>query len=239
MVRAFVKLTVAVVSMTVSVSHASAQWGVTALGVGEWDTNETLVLLAGLSAGPGGSGLSPLVGAQASWVRFETGDADVSVRTIRPYGGARYGFGSGSAYGTLGYAFQSRSEDIEGPIGVIGSAGDTDDGAVVSGGVEYWGTGGPLGAQALASYNLGGESLWTRGRVTTRVSSLSSGGQVRLGGEVAYLTGDGYSIVQPGGVVAWHRSTNGLILSAGAGVKIPDEGDNATYVKAEVVLPFH
>ena len=218
--------------------HASAQWRMTALGVVEYDTNETSVLLAGLSASPGGSGLRPLVGVQASYINFDAGAADVSVTTIRPYAGLRQGFTGGSAYGTLGYAFQNRSEDFDGPIGVIGTGGDTDDGVVVSGGVEYWGTGGPLGAQALASYNFGGESLWTRGRVTTRLSSMSNGGQLRIGGEAAYLTGDGYSIFQPGGVVQWHMGNDGPILIGGVGVKIPDEGDNATYFKAELVVPI-
>ena len=158
--------------------------------------------------------------------------------SVRPYAGLANGFTGGSAYATLGYAFQDRDSDIDGPINVIGTAGDTNDGVVASGGVEYWGTGGPIGAQALASYNFGGESLWTRGRLTTRLAELSSGGQIRVGGEVAYLTGDGFSVVQPGGIIAWHTAPRGLILGAGAGVKIVDEGENATYFKAELVLPL-
>ncbi|MEO5511011.1 MAG: hypothetical protein ABIV28_02705 [Longimicrobiales bacterium] len=42
--------------------------------------------------------------------------------------------------------------------------------------------------------------------------------------------------MQPGGVIAWHRSSNGLILSAGT--KIVKDGDNATYIKGEVVIPI-
>jgi hypothetical protein len=216
--------------------QARAQWGATAIGVAEFDTKSTSVLLAGLSASPGGAGVRPLIGAQASYVSFDAGTTNVHVTTIRPYAGLQDNFTGGTVYGTLGYAFQSRSEDFSG--NVVTTAGDTHDGAVLSGGLEYWGTGGPLGAQALASYNFGGKSIWTRGRVTSRVASLDNSGQVRLGGEVAYLHGDGYSVVQPGGLIEWHRSARGLILAGGIGEKFVKDGENATYFKAEIVLPI-
>jgi hypothetical protein len=220
--------------------HAAAQgWGLTAVGVGEFDTEHGKVLLAALTASQRGMGLHPQLGVQVSHIGFESGTTDVSVNSVRPFVGLRNGFNGGDMNLNIGYAFGNRDDDAVAPVVVGSSGGDTEDGAVLSGGVEYWGTGGPLGAQALASYNFGGSSLWTRGRVTTRLSSLSNGGQLRVGGEVAYMHGDGYSIVQPGGVVQWHQSSNGVIVIGGVGVKIPDGGDNATYVKAELVVPIH
>lgn len=239
MAKSFKKLAVAATFITFAPMHLSAQgWGLSAVGVAEFDTNHGKVLLAALSASQRGMGLHPQVGLQVSHVGYQSGTTDVSVNSLRPYVGLHDGFNGGDAHLNIGYAFGDRDESAVIPVVAGSSGGDTQDGAVLGGGVEYWGTGGPIGAQALASYNFGGSSLWTRGRVTTRLSSLSNGGQLRVGGEVAYLHGTGYSVVQPGGVVQWHRSSNGLILIGGVGVKIPDAGENATYFKAEVVLPI-
>ena len=106
----------------------------------------------------------------------------------------------------------------------------------MSGGLDHWGTGSPLGYQLLGSYNFGSESYWTRGRVTTRVADRSPG-QVRLGGEVALLGGEGYSAWQPGAVLEFHNGA-GRILGLGAGMKIFDGGDDAFYVRVEGVLPL-
>src|SRR5947199_276783 len=72
----------------------------------------------------------------------------------------------GSAYRTIGYAFANG--DLGTGVPVAGSA--IGKGVVLSGGLDSWGTGGPLGYQALGSYNFGSKSFWGRGRVTTRVS---------------------------------------------------------------------
>ncbi|MBA3673243.1 MAG: hypothetical protein H0W68_14625, partial [Gemmatimonadaceae bacterium] len=100
-----------------------------------------------------------------------------------------------------------------------------------------WGTGGPLGYQALGSYNIGSESFWGRGRVSTRVSQGDGGQQQRLGAEVAYLTGRGYGAVQPGVVYEYH-SAPGKLIGIGVGEKFFNGGGRATYFKVEGVLPL-
>ena len=222
-----------------SAGSVSAQWGISSVGVAEYDTNETLMLLAGVSAGPGGMGWSPVVGLQAQYLSYDLGaDRSRSILSLRPSAGLRNGYEGGAYQARVGYAFRV-SDSEEGDFDVPAATGfqDSNDGVVVSGGWDHWGTGGPLGFQALGSYNFGGESLWTRGRVTTRVAQPSSGGQVRVGGEVAYMTSDDYSALQPGGVLEWHNG-RGLILGLGVGTKIIDDADNATYFRAEVVLPI-
>lgn len=208
-------------------STASAQWNSTAIGVAEYDTEQTLLLLAGVSASPGGVGIAPLVGVQTNFLTFDAVDR-VEVFTVRPYAGLRSGYEGGSLYGTVGYAFSSRDEDV----GAV--AADRGSGVVVSAGLDHWGTGGPLGYQLLGSYNFGSEAYWTRGRVTTRAGRTSG---MRVGGEVALLGGEGYSAWQPGAIVEWHNGA-GRILGLGAGMKLFDAGDDAFYVRVEGVLPL-
>lgn len=213
---------------------ASAQWNTTAIGVGEFDTESTLLLLAGISASPGGSGIAPIVGIQAAHLSWDGVTDRNNSFTVRPYVGLRTGYTGGSLYGTVGYAFSNRdSDDLVAGIPV---AADRGSGVVASVGLDHWGTGGRLGYQALGSYNFGSESYWTRGRVTTRVGDRSPG-QFRLGGEVALLGGNGYSAWQPGAIAEWHNES-GRILGVGAGMKIFENADDAFYFKVETVLPL-
>lgn len=220
--------------VSLSAVPASAQWSATTVGVAEYDTNETLLLLAGLSAGPGGPGWSPILGIQGYRLSYQVSGNDNEVWSIRPYAGLRNNFPGGTAAATLGYAFTNRDDGRAIPVGTV--VGDRDDGAVVSGQLDFWGSGSPWGYQALASYNFGGESLWARGRATRRIRETMTGA-VRLGGEVAFLVGSGYNAIQPGGVIEWHAG-EGRILGFGAGRKIVSEGDDATYFKLEAVLPI-
>lgn len=220
-------------SLIVFAGPASAQWNVTGVGVAEYDTQETLLLLAGVSAGPGGSGWSPLVGVQTYYLTYKLPAETETVFSVRPYAGLRNNFPGGSLAFTAGYAFVS--EDAAPPVGA--GVADSRDGVVVSGALDHWGTGGPLGYQLLASYNFGGESLWTRGRVTTRVSQLANGGQFRVGGEVAYANSGDFSMTQPGLVAEWHNGS-GFILGFGVGRKIIADADDATFFRVETVLPL-
>jgi hypothetical protein len=213
---------------------AAAQWTVTGVGVAEYDTNETWLLLAGVSASPwGGPGIAPVFGVQAYRLSYLAATGRTYVTSIRPSAGLRYNFGTGSAQARIGYAFTSR----DAPPPVTGTVVDRRDGVVLSGQVDYWGAGGPFGAQWLGSYNFGSSTLWTRGRLSTRIATTTAG-QVRLGGEVAFLNDSDadFTMWQPGVVLEWH--TGGTILAAGVGRKFSDPGDDATYVKAEVVVPL-
>lgn len=211
-----------------------AQWSVTGVGVAEYDTEQTLLLLAGVSATPGGPGWRPLVGLQTYYLTYKIPGDTKSVVSVRPYAGLQNNFAGGSLSFTAGYAFVS-GEDTPRPLG--SGVTDNQDGVVLSTALDYWGTGGPLGYQILGSYNFGGESLWTRGRVTTRVRDLAGGGQVRIGGEVAYATAGDFNLIQPGLVAEWHNGT-GFILGFGVGRKLIKDGDDATFFRLETVVPL-
>jgi hypothetical protein len=211
---------------------AQAQWRATAIGVAEYDTKETLLLLAGLSASPGGQSVRPIIGVQGYHLGYDAGTAGrTNVFTIKPYVGLGNNYGSGDMYGTVGYSISNKDAAAATP-----SSNDVSEGVVLSGGWDHWGSGTPWGHQVLGSYNFGSEAFWGRGRATRR---LSSGGpaQRRLGAEVAFLSGEGYSAWQPGAVLELHNGRGG-ILGLGAGMKFfGNNGGNAVYFKVEGVVP--
>ncbi len=232
-VRATILGAMAVGSVLVA-SPATAQVSATAIGVAEYDTEGTLLLLGGLTAGPGGRGWKPRFGVQAYSLNYDSGASDVSVFSVRPYIGMRNLFDGGSFGVNAGYAFSNKDVDPT-PVFVTESS----DGVVVSAGLDYWGTANTrLGYQALAAYNFGSEGFWGRGRATTRLGAMrANDAQTRLGGEVAFMAGDGYHGVQPGGVVEFHTG-GGRIFGLGAGMKFFQGGSDAVYFKGEVTLPL-
>jgi hypothetical protein len=204
-----------------------AQWSSTLIGVAEYDTEKTQLLLAGITASPSGIGVRPMVGLQAYHLAFDAGANRVNVFTYRPFIGLRDNFTNGTLYGTVGYAFSDR--DVSGPVSA--TVGDQGDGFVLGGGWETWGM--PIGWQLLGSYNFGTEALWVRGRGTTTLGASPA----RIGAEVAFLQGEDYHAIQPGGVLQF-RDSRGRILGLGAGMKFFKGGGDAVYFKVEGVLPL-
>ncbi|MEX2280865.1 MAG: hypothetical protein WEE89_00075 [Gemmatimonadota bacterium] len=222
----------AIISLAISIfmidaRPAQAQWGWTFYSVGEFDTNDVVFALAGISIAPQRMGWVPVAGIQAYWLRFPIGTSDQSVISVLPSVGLGRNFDGGAFQVRVGYNFSN--EDIR----AANVTADVGDGVVNTAQLDYWGTGG-LGAQGIMSYNYGSESLWARGRVTTRLTDYGSAGQIRIGGEVAYLDGNGFSSVQPGVIVGFHPSA-GTIINAGVGKRFND-GEDATYFKVELVL---
>jgi hypothetical protein len=218
---------------------ASAQLNWTFVGVGEFDTEDVVLVLGGFSVNPARQGWTPVGGAQVSWLQYPTvGNETREIISIVPSVGIRRGFDGGSFQFRVGYAFRSANDDdddevIAGPPPVFADVGD--DGVTNSVAFDYWGTGN-LSAQLIGSYNYGSESLWSRARVTQRLFNLSGEGHIRAGGEAAYLTGEDYNAWQVGGVVGFHAG-NGLIINGGIGRKLASgEGNDATYFRAELVL---
>ena len=227
---AFVGLIVSLAAAT----PAAAQWHETAVGVGEYDTKQTILLLAALSASPSGLGIKPTLGVQSYYLGYDNGPGRTNVFTIKPYVGLANAYDGGSVGANVGYSWANK--DVSGFLTSV--AADQGDGVVVSGNWDHWGTTNePMGYQLLGSYNFGSEGLWSRARVT-RNMTVGRPSQRRIGAEVAYLHGTGYSAWQPGAVLELH-DPRGNILGLGAGVKFfGNGGGNAVYFKAETVLPI-
>lgn len=212
---------------------AQAQWHATAIGVAEMDGAYPM-FLAGIGAGPGGPGISPMVGVQGYHLQYNSGGTigRTNVFAIKPYVGLVNNYGAGDLYGTVGYSYSNKDT----PIAIATTASnDIGRGVVLAGGWDHWGTGTPWGHQVLAAYNFDNEGFWGRGRETRRIWQ-NGAAQRRLGGEVAYLTGDGYSAVQPGAILEIHNGT-GVIIGLGAGMRFQKSQDANVYFKLEGVLP--
>lgn len=227
----------AVVSLLflLSAGTASAQWHATGIAVAEYDTKQTLLLLGGVSASPGGKDIAPVLGVQAYHLGYDNGsNSRTNNFVIKPYVGLKKGYDGGEVGANVGYSFSNK--DVSGFVSSV--VPDEGDGVVVGANWDYWGRGNdPMGYQLLGSYNFGSEGFWGRGRVTRRISAAGAS-QRRFGGEVAYLSGTGYSAVQPGAVLEFH-DPKGNILGLGAGMKFFGNGQgNAVYFKVEGVIPL-
>ena len=217
---------------------ASAQLNWTVVGVGEFDSEDVVLVLGGVSVSPGGAGWAPVAGVQVSWLQYPTiNDETREIIGIVPTIGLRRGFDGGSFQFRVGYAFrEANDEDDDVIVGVPPVAADVgDDGVVNTAQLDYWGNGN-LNAQLIGSYNYGSEFLWSRARLTQRLFGLGSGGHLRAGGEAAYMNGEDFDAWQVGGVVGFHAG-GGTIINAGVGRKFASgDGGDATYFRAEIVL---
>ena len=218
-----------------SAGSASAQWHSTAIGVLEYDTKHTWLALAGLGASPGGLGVKPEVGVQVYELGYSYPGTRNYVFSVQPYVGLADNYDGGAVAGHIGYAWANKTVSTQFPNTV---AGDQGKGVELSGSWDQWGKNNdPMGYQVLGAYNFGSKSLWSRGRVTRNLTpGLAS--QRRVGAEVAYLEGNGFSAVQPGAVLEFHNP-KGDILGLGAGMKFFGHGGgNAVYLKVEGVIPM-
>ncbi|MGQ0815325.1 MAG: hypothetical protein ACT4O1_12855 [Gemmatimonadota bacterium] len=217
-----------------TVRSADAQLGWTFVGVGDFDTQETVLVLGGVSVSPRGQGWSWVAGVTAYWLQFETGgvtgDDKRSITSITPSAGVKNNFGSGSAQVRVGYSFKDGDDD--GGPGFIESAGD---GVVTIGQLDYWGTG-AWNAQAIGSYNWGSEALWARGRLARRLFTVGDAGSVSLGAEAAILNQAVFDATRVGGLVMFNPG-RGTLINAAVGRMLADGEDNdATYFTFELVL---
>lgn len=102
-IKSRIRVAVAAIALAlVPATTAAAQWSAGAFGVAEVDTDETLLLLAGISATPGGPGWAPILGIQGYHLSFDAGTSRTNVFTYKPYAGLRYGFDGGAVSTTLG-----------------------------------------------------------------------------------------------------------------------------------------
>jgi hypothetical protein len=221
-----------------SVTPAHAQLGWTFVGVGEFDTDDVVLALGGVSVSPRGEGWNWVAGVSAYWLQYPSGIADnnTSVISVTPSVGIKNNFGMGSAQARVGYSFQDRDDDDIAGVPAFAESGG--DGFVTSAQVDYWGTG-SWSAQAIGSYNFGSESIWTRGRLAKRLFSVGNAGSVSLGAEAAWLDSDTYGATKIGGLVMFNPG-RGTQLNAAVGQKMGSgSASDATYFTFELVLYPH
>ncbi len=215
-------------AIALAAAPAHAQWSGSVYGTAEYDTHDTNLLFAGMSLSPGGGDIAPVFGLQAYRLSYKSGTGTTSVVVVKPSAGLRFHLAPGtSANVSLGYAFANK--DVPGTVRA--SSADRGDGVVLSGGLDLAPATSRVSWQALASYNFGSESFWGRVRAPIKLRSSESG-SVSVAPELAYLSGTGYSAVQPGAVVLW-QSNSGFGFGAGVAFNMPNQGDNSTVFKIE------
>lgn len=215
-------------AVTLVAVPAQAQWTGAVYGTAEFDTNDTNLLFAGVSLSPGGGDVAPIFGVQAYRLSYKSGSGTTSVFVVKPSAGLRFRLSpETSANLSVGYAFADKNF----PGTAVSTAADQGDGVVLSGGLDVHPSSSNVSWQGMASYNFGSESFWGRLRAPIKLRSSESG-SVSLAPEVSFLSGSGYSAVQPGAVVLWQSNT-GFGFGAGVAFNMPNQGDNSTVFKIE------
>lgn len=209
-------------------------------GAAEADAEDLRLGLIGVSLNTPGLGLGFGVGVSAYVLSFDAGASDGEQTAVAPQALIRWQAPTWALQGGVGYIF------IEGDEGVVGGApGGGEDGVITSLQGNYWGTDNRTLAQAIASYNVGGEYLWTNARASRRVADFGEGG-LNLGAELGFqgdlgdqpVGADGYQALQAG-VVAEYQVNPSLRFSGVVGGKstnVDTQEDLFPYAKLEFVL---
>jgi hypothetical protein len=203
--------------------------------------NVNLLLVEG-TAGTGRLGLSPTFTLQSYLVTFPRQvDGTDNALALVPLVGLRYLTPQGLIQARVGYSFGLG--DARTPaIPVFGAA---EDGIVTSLHGEYWGAG-ALALQGIASYNLGAEYLWTRGRALIGVHQTPQAnfaGGLELAWQGDMSEEDSYRAMQIGPVVQW-SGRSGFVWNVSGGWKNtvrPNEiapHGQTWYARTEMVVPL-
>jgi hypothetical protein len=210
-------------------SSAGAQQ-VVGFGAAEFSGQRRSVQLLGLSVSSGLPGWSPVF--TVTGLRFTFPDAfggTADAFAVAPSLGLRYQTEVGATGVHVGYIFiESDDDDVIAPGG---SPVGGDDGVFATFQADYWGRGERIG-QLLATYNFGGEYLWSRAKGGVRVGGLTS--PLFVGAEVIFQGGGGDEdagiddtwALQVGPVLMFQLTPNfRLDLSGGARFPVADDDD--------------
>lgn len=224
----------AVLSVTALAATAPADaQQVTGTLVGQTAGDDVSLLLGDVTGAWGAGRLRPVASLQAYMVAFDAGTGTNQLYAVQPAVGLRSQSRSGFVQGLVGYSFQTVDEATVSPF-----FGGGEDGVVTTLHAEHWGTG-ALALQGIATYNWGGDFLWSRLRGTGAVLRRPSG-TLQVGAEAGWQgnTGDGgYEATQVGPVVRWVTDRwSGAIAGGWKGLAGAQE--DTWYVGAEISVPL-
>jgi hypothetical protein len=211
----------------VGVASSAGAQQLVAFGAAEFSGQRRSVQLLGFALGSGLPGWSPVLTVTGLHFTFPSVDPVTLVTStadawaIAPSLGMRYQTDVGSTGVHVGYiAFTGETPPAGGtPVGAS-------DGIFATVQADYWGRGEAIG-QLLATYNFGGEYLWSRAKGAVRVAAPPP---IFLGAE-AILQGGGEGPVKPwalqlGPVVAFQLTPN-FRLDLSGGVRLPLNRDES------------
>jgi hypothetical protein len=205
-------------------------------GAAEFSGHRRSVQLLGFAVSSGLPGWSPVLTVTGLRFTFPVTDLLGNTTTadafaIAPSLGMRYQTETAATGLHVGYIFVSEDEDI---TAITGSPVGSADGVFLTFQHDYWGHGEKL-AQVIATYNFGGNYLWSRAKGGVRVPDITS--PLYVGAEVIFQGGgrdEDLGIpntwaLQAGPALMFQVTPNfRLDLSGGVRVPIDDPADEGT-----------
>jgi hypothetical protein len=226
-------LLAALVTSASIASSAGAQQ-IVAFGAAEFSGERRSVQLLGFAVSSGLPGWSPvftLTGLRFTFpvtdpITLTTSTADAFA--LAPSLGLRYQTETRSTGVHVGYIFVEEDDDVS---AITGSPVGSADGVFATFQHDYWGRGDRI-AQVIATYNFGGEYLWSRAKGGVRFPNITS--PLFLGAEVIFQGGGGDDdlgipdtwALQAGPVLMFQLTPN-FRLDLSGGVRIPIDDDDA------------
>jgi hypothetical protein len=203
-------------------------------GAAEFSGQRRSVQLLGVAVSSGLPGWSPVLTVTGLRFTFPVTDpitlttSTADAFALAPSLGMRYQTETRSTGIHVGYIFVEEDDDV---TTITGSPVGSSDGVFATLQHDYWGRGEKIG-QLIASYNFGGNYLWSRAKGGVRFPSITS--PLFIGGEVIFQGGgedDDLGIpntwvLQAGPALMFQLTPNfRLDLSGGVRVPIDDPAD--------------
>jgi hypothetical protein len=228
-------LVAALVAWTGIAGSAGAQQ-IVAFGAAEFSGERRSVQLLGFAVSSGLPGWSPVFTVTGLRFTFPDTNALGAVTTVDAFAvapsiGMRYQTETRATGLHVGYIFVDEAQPV---TGVVGAPVGSSDGVFVTFQHDYWGRGERI-AQVIASYNFGGEYLWSRVKGGVRFPNFTS--PLFIGAELIVQGGGGDAalgipdtwVLQAGPALMFQLGPNfRLDLSGGVRVPIDDPANEGT-----------
>jgi hypothetical protein len=203
---------------------------IVAFGAAEFSGERRSVQLLGAAVSSGLPGWSPVftvTGLRFTFPADTDGDGDIDTAdefAVAPSLGLRYQTETRATGFHVGYIFVTEDEGV---TDITGSPIGTADGVFVTFQHDHWGRGERIG-QLIATYNFGGEYLWSRAKGGVRFPNITS--PLFIGAEVIFQGGGEGTpdtwVLQAGPVLMFQLTPNfRLDLSGGIRAPIDDPAD--------------
>jgi hypothetical protein len=219
---------------SLSIASSAGAQQIVGFGAAEFSGERRSVQLLGFAVSSGLPGWSPVftvTGLRFTFpvtdpITLETSTADAFA--VAPSLGLRFQTETRSTGVHVGYIFVDDDDDVS---AITGSPVGSSDGVFATFQHDYWGRGERIG-QFIATYNFGGEYLWSRAKGGVRFPSITS--PLFVGAEVIFQGGGGDDdldipdtwVLQAGPVLMFQVTPNfRLDLSGGVRVPIDDPAD--------------
>jgi hypothetical protein len=231
------RILVAALVASAGIAGSAGAQQIVGFGAAEFSGERRSVQLLGFAVSSGLPGWSPVFTVTGLRFTFPVTDpvtlttSTADAFAIAPSLGLRFQTETRATGVHVGYIFVEEDEDV---AVITGSPVGAADGVFATFQHDYWGRGERIG-QFIATYNFGGEYLWSRAKGGVRFPNVTS--PLFLGAEVIFQGGGGDDdlgipdtwVLQAGPALMFQLTPNfRLDLSGGVRVPIEDPADEGT-----------